>query len=117
MIAVSNIQLSLDFYTEKLGFELVSPQDQVKEWKWFTVRRDQVEIMVTQTENGNLLKPGEEDYFSCILYFYPDNIDELYQEYKDKKLELSALDTTFYGMKEFSLRDPDRHLLSFGQDV
>ena len=117
MIAVKDIDKSLAFYTKKLGFKLVSPEDKVKEWKWFTVSRDEAELMVTQTESGHYLKEDVEDYFSSILYFYLDDVEKLYQEFTAKNLDLYPLETTFYGMKEFSLRDPDGHFLSFGQDI
>ena len=121
MLAVKNIRTAYDFYVDKIGFELCSPEEKIDEWCWCNLKKDNVQIMLSQTEMGHLIPETKsvegEHYFSCCLYFYPDNVEELYKHYLKKGLELTELNTTFYGMKEFSLCDPDGHLLSFGQDV
>ena len=75
--------------------------------------------MLSESE-GNLNLEKDIDSHSsnwpCIYYFYPDNVVALHEHVLKSGFETTALETTFYGMKEFSMRDPDGHLLSFGQD-
>jgi uncharacterized glyoxalase superfamily protein PhnB len=49
------------------------------------------------------------------IYFYPENVVDLHAEAKRKEFQVSDLRVTFYGMKEFEVRDPDGHILWFGQ--
>ncbi len=38
-------------------------------------------------------------------------------EVKRQAFQVSELRVTFYGMKEFEVRDPDGHILWFGQET
>jgi len=51
-----------------------------------------------------------------IFYFYPDNVEALHAAWKAKRLPVTELRVTDYGMKEFELRDPDGYWLWFGQE-
>jgi hypothetical protein len=42
---------------------------------------------------------------------------DLHAEAKRKEFQMSDLRMTFYGMKEFEVRDPDGHILWFGQET
>jgi hypothetical protein len=42
---------------------------------------------------------------------------DLPAEVKRKELQVSDLRVTFYGMKEFEVRNPDGHILWFGQET
>ena len=55
--------------------------------------------------------------FLVIFYFYPDDVVRLYAHILAEGFEPTALKVTHYGMREFSLVDPDGHVLSFGQDA
>ena len=125
MLAVSDIRRSLDFYRDALGFELVSEADKVDEWNWCTLRHggsdsNKVELMLAGTEDGPQLLAqvkNAEHHFSAIYYFYPDDVRALHKDLSSKSYELTPLEETFYGMLEFTMKDPDGHMLSFGQDL
>ncbi len=121
MLNVADIEASLEFYRDALGFEVVSLPDKVKEWQWATIRSGATELMVSQTEEGpQLAMPidlAANSGWPTIFYFYPDDVVALYESVRAKGFETTELETTFYGMREFSMQDPDGHVLSFGQDV
>ena len=75
--------------------------------------------METQEDLGftKYLNRHEKIVWPTIFYFYPDDIEALYSHMADKGFSVTPLEITFYGMKEFSVQDPDGHLLSFGEDV
>lgn len=53
------------------------------------------------------------------IYLRTDNIDELYKEILNKKLKIhpnGPLEAKPWGQKEFSMLDPDKNLLTFGQN-
>lgn len=121
MLNVSNIESSLTFYRKALSFELVSPEEALKEWRWCLIRSGETELMLTETQTELGLQKNidvsEDTSWPTIFYFYPDDVEELYQHVLQKGFQTTSLEVTFYGMKEFSLRDPDGHWLSFGEDA
>ena len=61
--------------------------------------------------------PHADVSWPAIYYFYPDAVEALHAELVRHGFEPTPLVTTHYGMREFSLTDPDGHILSFGQDA
>ncbi len=50
------------------------------------------------------------------LYVYTDDVDDLYRRLKDRVEVVEGLHDTFYGMREFIIRDLNRFWVTFGQD-
>jgi uncharacterized glyoxalase superfamily protein PhnB len=121
MLNVHNITASLDFYEQAFGFRIVSDPGTIEEWKWATIQSGDTSLMLTETSSAPHFKqeevrPESKDW-PCIYYFYPDDVKALYQHLLDKGYTPTDLHETFYGMNEFSIRDLDGHLLSFGQET
>lgn len=51
------------------------------------------------------------------LYFYPDDVDALWEKMKDKATVVSPLENMDYGMREFTIRDPNGYALNFGKPI
>ncbi len=120
MLNVSNIDNSLDFYQTALGFEVVSDPAAVRDWRWATIRSGHTELMLSETGHApapkDISDPHQDNSWPTIFYFYPDDVVRLYTHVVAAGYEPTALEVTHYGMREFSLVDPDGHVLSFGQD-
>ena len=121
MLNVSNIEASLEFYRNTLGFEIVSDPDMVGDWRWATIRSGNTELMLSESRSepdaGKITDPHVDTSWPVIFYFYPDDVAALHAKVLAGGFEPTALEVTHYGMREFSLTDPDGHLLSFGQDA
>lgn len=121
MLNVSDIESSLEFYREALDFKVVSDPQAVKQWQWATIRSGWTELMLSQTATGcGLIKnvdPHSATHWPAIFYFYPDDVARLYAQVIAAGYNPTPLKDTVYGMREFSLQDPDGHLLSFGADI
>ncbi len=52
-----------------------------------------------------------------ILYYYTDDIEDQYRFMKAKGIDLGAMRTTDYGMKEYYLTDPEGNRLCIGQKI
>ncbi len=121
MLNVSDIERSLDFYRQALDFEIVSDPALVKDWRWATIRSGATELMLAETDHDPGLSrdsdPQQDISWPCLFYFYPADVIALHAQVEQKGFKPTALQTTVYGMTEFSLRDPDGHALSFGQDL
>jgi len=121
MLNVSNIETSLDFYRRALGFDIVSPEEAVQEWKWCVIRSGETNLMLSETDcELNLPKdvdPHANVSWPSVFYFYPDDVSELHVHVTAEGFTATDVEVTFYGMKEFSMQDPDGHMLSFGEDA
>jgi uncharacterized glyoxalase superfamily protein PhnB len=54
---------------------------------------------------------------SFSLYIHVDDIEKLYQKIQQKKITLiQELHKTFYGAREFSIKDMNGYVLYFAQD-
>lgn len=98
-------------YYSKLGFEDIGQADFEA---YLMMRNGGIEIHFFQFEN---LIP-EENYGQ--VYLRTKDIQSLYQSIKDKGIEIHPNgDMAFksWGQIEFSLLDPDKNLLTFGQKI
>jgi uncharacterized glyoxalase superfamily protein PhnB len=119
MLHVSDIERSLAFYRDALGFCLASPESAVEQWRWAHIRSGGVELMLAEgLEDGPIREPGATgDDWPAIYYFYPDDVVGLHAALRAKDIAVGDLCVTFYRMKESSCLDPDGHMLSFGQET
>ncbi len=128
-LAVRDIRESLNFYINKLGFKLLmavpSSQDTVdlelkadSDYVYAMITKDGVQLMLQEQQSFQQDVSLVEDLeirASILLYIEVEGIEELHSELKNKELELTALKTTWYGMKEFYLKDIDGYMLAFAE--
>jgi len=121
MLNVSDIDKSLEFYHDALGFEVVSDPAAIKQWRWATIRSGYTELMLSESRHETTTPPVTDPHgdnaWPVIFYFYPDDVLRLYTHVLAQGFQPTALRVTHYGMREFSLIDPDGHVLSCGQDA
>ena len=126
-IIVSNVNEILDFYEKILGFSLVmalpegsqqviTVRDTITPLGFAIIRRDEVELMLQSRKSLDKELPslaGSPIGTSFTLYIQVDNIEALYKGIKDKAAVIEDLHTTFYGAREFCIRDSGGHVLTF----
>ena len=126
---VDDVNRTVDFYSNVLGFEFVMgvPEDsqeivtskQNDQVLGFAiVKCDNVQMMfqakkslVREIPEFSAMKIGG----SLTFYVEVDNVEGLYKELKDKVTIIRDLQTTFYGMREFYIRDCNGYVLTFAQ--
>ncbi len=107
MLPVRHMPASVAFY-EKLGFSVENRNDQ---WGFAMLRFGDCRLMVDQSINRDRSAPRQ-----SVVYLYPDDIEAYHRHVRSSGLEIPDLDTTFYGMTEFRLDDPDGNRLWIGQN-
>lgn len=106
MLPVANMPASVAFY-EKLGFVVENRHD---EWGWAMLRCGDWQLMLDQSINLHSGIPR-----MSVLYLYPENLADFHRNAVENGLSVPELDSTFYGMIEFRIEDPDGNRLWIGQ--
>lgn len=117
MLMCRDVQVSIAFYTEALGFRVRDRMDDIGKSGWAMLEQGTVELMLASPSyipEGNRI---DGRFPQAIYYFYPDNIVRLRDALVAAGHAPSELEDRFYGMREFELVDPSGHVLVFGQEI
>jgi len=109
MLAVTNIDETIRFYRDVLGFACVNRMD-----GWAALSRDNVELMVSLP---NAHEPFEKPTLTGSIYFNTSDVDALWEQIKNKVSVVYPIENFFYGMREFAIRDNNGYILQFGQEI
>ena len=101
-----DIQRAIEFYTQRLGFELAFG-DKTDPPNYVGFRRDAVEL--------HMQFQFEHEMSEIRLRFLVDDPDTLFNEYRQRSVECSAegIRDTPWGTREFALYDLDHNALTF----
>ena len=105
LVDVCDVERSIDFYENALGFNIEDKLIWNGEIEWALLSSGQVHIMLS---NGD--EPRDDTYAvpkNGVFFIYPDDIDGLYRSLQAKGFETSALQSGQRGAREFYLQDPD----------
>jgi uncharacterized glyoxalase superfamily protein PhnB len=110
MIHVPDVRAAVDWYKD-IGFtETASYGDDGDGLSFAIVSFGSSEVMFNQGGQPSTRKRREVD-----LYVYSDNVDDLYRRIRDRVEVVEGPHDTFYGMREFIIRDLNRFWITFGQ--
>ena len=114
MLAVTDLQRTIKFYCEKLGFTCLGTFGDPP--VWCDLERDGVGMMFNAPPAECVRKdvPATSREYS-IYYFNTPDAAALRDEFASRGVEVTDLRVTVYEMKEFEVRDPDGIWLWFGQ--
>ncbi len=62
-------------------------------------------------------QPSSNDRREVDLYVFCTGVDDLYGRLKDRAEVIEGIHVSFYGMREFIIRDPNRFWVTFGQEA
>ncbi len=120
VLFTNDMQQAIAYYCGTLGFTLASamPDDDPT---WCFLRRDKAAIMLLGSDDHEHDDGHEHEHPAApavsSLYFYPDNVDTLWNRLKDKVEVEVPLQDMDYGMREFTIRDPSGIALNFGTPI
>lgn len=125
-LAVKDIKETIKYYQENFNFKVQMLVDesktifdtQIKEelnYVWAMIQKDNISIMLQSVES---LKEDVGVFFdnigaSLTLYIDVENVDELYLKIKDKVNIYKEITTTWYGQREFYIKDINGYILGF----
>ncbi len=126
---VEDVQRTIKFYRDLIGFDFVMavPMDRREvlmetpgneRLAYAMMKRGNVEMMFQARESLSEDIPaflGVGVGASVSFYFEVENIQEHYEKLKDKVTVVKAISTTWYGMREFYIKDCNGYILGFSQ--
>jgi uncharacterized glyoxalase superfamily protein PhnB len=128
-ILVESVKESVEFYTMILGFkyvmgvgndkELYLKYDKSNELGFAIVQNGISQIMFQNIDNTNtdlsLELKIDQDITNSIMYIEIDGFDEFYENIKEKVKIVNEPRHTFYGMKEFYIKDNNDNIVGFAE--
>ena len=111
LLMASAIERSVQFYQERLGFELTQKWEPEGKLGWCRLVRDGAAIMLQQAcdEDGPAAGRGR----GVCFYFNCDDVQALFAEFTERGLALQPPTAAFYGMNQIFVNDPDGYELCF----
>lgn len=111
MIHVPDVYATVQWY-QSIGFSLAASNEDCGETNWARLTLGRGEFMLSSDGRASSAPRREVD-----LYVQCDDIDARYERLKDRVEVVEGLHDTFYGMREFIIRDCNRFWITFGQPV
>jgi uncharacterized glyoxalase superfamily protein PhnB len=109
IIHVPDVRATVDWYTQ-IGFTATATYDDDEGRLGFAVLSfGDGQVMFSADGQSSTQRRREVD-----LYLDVDNIDEIFQTLKDRVEVVEDPHDTFYGMREFIIRDLNRFWITFG---
>jgi lactoylglutathione lyase len=117
-LLVSNLERSLAFYVDTLGFERGMTVPDAPPFVFASVTSEPVEIFLNDAATAVKEYPafaGKPIGATGTLYIEVEGVDALHDRIKSTVKIVMPIATQFYGMREFGIEDPDGYVLTFGE--
>lgn len=115
LLVVRDIDASLRFYRDRLGFAEEGRAEADSRLFWCRVARGGASLMLQawDPEDGPLDGRGR----GVSLYFLCDDADALYEEFVSKGVQLDPPHAEDYGMRQLFVPEPDGYVICFESEV
>jgi uncharacterized glyoxalase superfamily protein PhnB len=119
-LVVDDVNKAVDYYVQYFGFVQIASVPETGSLNWAMVQAGPVTLMFQS------LKSIQEDLPSLDItsqgshgtfFIRMKGVDDLYQKVKDKVTIAGDMRTTFYGMKEFTIKDLNGYFLTFAEEI
>jgi catechol 2,3-dioxygenase-like lactoylglutathione lyase family enzyme len=115
LLVVQDIDRSIAFYRDKLGFGVVAEAQAAGRTYWCRVARQGCSLMLQQAEEEDGPPAGRGP--GITLYLLCDNVDAMHAELTARGLALQPPENAYYGMRQLFVPDPDGYALCFECEV
>ena len=106
---VYDMQRSVAFYRDLLGFEVVAKHDPDGKLYWALLKMGKEELMLNAEfeDEHRPPQPVPHSPRGMVLYIACSDADAVYQHLLSKGFKANPPKVAYYGMKQLELRDPD----------
>ena len=117
-LVVSNVERSIAFYRDVLGFTLTTTVPDASPFVFAILQSGGVEIFLNAPEPAIAEYPAFAKRpigGTLTLYIEVHGIKGLFDTLKSRVQIVGPLEKKFYGVTEFVIQDPDGYLITFGE--
>ena len=117
-LLVANVERSLAFYVDTLGFERGMTVPEEAPFAFGSVVSGAIEIFFNDAAGAVKEYPGFEGRpigATGTLFIEVEGIEELHERLKPLVKIVMPIVSQFYGMREFAFEDPDGYVITFAQ--
>lgn len=117
-LMVSDVNQTADFYRKIMGFDLVTAVPDTGSYNFAILSKDGVEIMLQKQENLVSELPSfnnREIGGTFTLFIEVNDILAIYEKASTQAEIVKELHQTFYGTKEFTMKDNNGYILTFSE--
>ncbi len=128
-LMVKDVKKTVKFYKNYLGFELVMAVPKTKDKILNKIpKNEKIIYALVKNKNVEIMFQAEKSLkedvpvlaktkigASCTFYIELENLENFYKRIKNKVEVIKELSTTWYGMKEFYIRDNNGYILTFAE--
>src|SRR5437762_5953617 len=117
-LVVSNVERSIAFYRDVLGFTLTTTVPDASPFVFAILQSGGVEIFLNAPEPAIAEYPAFAKRpigGTLTLYIAVHGIKGLFDTLKSRVQIVGPLEKKFYGVTEFVIQDPDGYLITFGE--
>ena len=112
-LRVTDIEHSIEFYTKKLGFDVAFRYEDF----YAGIIKDNCSIHLKSGKSSIEERKSKKDNGHLDIVFSVDDVEDLYDEFVNKSVEIiQPLCDRPYG-REFYIADPDGNILAFLEEV
>lgn len=108
MLYVNNQDEALKFWTEKVGFSLISEENDGQEFRWMEIaptKEAETSIILHNKELIAKMEP-ELNLNTPSLMFFSEDLDQLYKDFSDKNITVGEL-VSLPGGRVFNFADDE----------
>ena len=119
-LVVANVERSLAFYVDTLGFERGLTVPEQSPLVFGSVTSGPIEIFFNDRAVAVKEYPGfggKPIGATGTLFIEVDGVDALHDQLKPSVKVVMPIVTQFYGMREFAIEDPDGYVITFAERV
>jgi uncharacterized glyoxalase superfamily protein PhnB len=119
-LLVANVERSLAFYVDTLGFERGLTVPDASPLVFASVTSGSVEVFFNDAATAVKEYPGftgKPIGATGTLFIEVDGVDALHDRLKSTVRIVMPIVTQFYGLREFAFEDPDGYVITFAEPV
>ena len=120
LLAVFDMETSLRFYCDVLGFEIAQTDSNTtpRNHNWVWLRLNDIDLMLNTAYESDRRPPAVDprrvaSHDDTVLYFGAPDVDAVYADLRSKGINVQPPKVAPYGMKQLYVHDPDGFLLCF----
>lgn len=119
-LIVSNVEASLAFYVDALGFERGMVVPEQSPFVFASVTSRTVEIFLNEkafVAKENPQMGGLNFGGGNTMFIEVEGVDALYERVSSQVKVVMPIVTQWYGLREFAITDPDGYVITFAERV